>query len=130
MWRMRWFGLIKDDSVFLGHILDEINFLTNHVESLEFEDLLKDELLQRGVVRSLEIIGEASKNVSSELKEAHPEIEWRMMAGMRDKLIHHYFQVNWRIVWNVLTKEIPLLKVQIERITQEPLTNSQHDDSP
>jgi len=119
MWRKRWFGQIKDDSVFLGHILDEINFLTNHVESLEFEALLEDELLQRGVVRSLEIIGEASKNISLELKEAHPEIEWKMMAGMRDRLIHHYFQVNWKIVWNVLTKEIPLLKVQIEKMLQE-----------
>ncbi len=119
MWRKRWYGLIKDDSVFLGHILDEINFLTSHVESLQFEDLLEDELLQRGVVRSLEIIGEASKNISPELKESHPKIEWKMMAGMRDRLIHHYFHVNWKIVWNVLTKEIPLLKVQIEKILQE-----------
>lgn len=62
-----------------------------------------DGLLQRGVVRSLEIIGEASKNVSPELNAAHPEVEWKMMAAMRDKLIHHYFQVNWMIVWNVLT---------------------------
>jgi len=110
--------------------MDEIDFLMSHVGSLEFEDLLEDELLQRGVIRSLEIIGEASKNVSLELKEAHPEIEWRMMAGMRDKLIHHYFQVNWKIVWNVLTKEVPMLKIQIERILQEPLANSQHDDNP
>jgi uncharacterized protein with HEPN domain len=119
MWRKRWYGLIKDDSVYLGHILDEITFLTTHVENLEFEDLLEDELLQRGVVRSLEIIGEASKNVSPELKKEHPEIEWKMMAAMRDKLIHHYFQVNWKIVWNVLTTELPPLKVHIERILQD-----------
>ena len=119
MWRKRWCGLIKDDSVFLGHILDEIDFLISHVESLEFEDLLEDEVLQRGVIRSLEIIDEASKNVSPELKEAHQETEWRMMAGMRDRLIHRYFQVNWKIVWNVLTKEILLLNVQIEGMLRE-----------
>jgi uncharacterized protein with HEPN domain len=82
---------------------------------------LEDELLQRGVVRSLEIIGEASKNVSPELKKEHPEIEWKMMAAMRDKLIHHYFQENWKIVWNVLTMELPPLKVHIERILQDSL---------
>jgi uncharacterized protein with HEPN domain len=112
--------------------LDEIAFLTRHVERLGFEDLLEDELLQRGVIRSLEIIGEASKNVSPEIKKAHPEIEWKMMAAMRDKLIHRYFQVNWRIVWNVLTMEIPPLKVQIEEILQEsqPKSPSQdHHDS-
>ncbi len=77
MLKKRWFGLIKDDSVFLGHILDEIDFLMSHIENLEFEELLEDELLQRGVIRSLEIIGEASKNVSPKVKEAHPEVEWR-----------------------------------------------------
>jgi uncharacterized protein with HEPN domain len=96
MSRKRWYGLTKNDSVYLEHILDEIAFLTNHVERLRFEDLLEDELLQRGVIRSLEIIGEASKNISPQLKEAYPQIQWKMMAAMRDKLIHRYFQVNWR----------------------------------
>jgi uncharacterized protein with HEPN domain len=128
MWRKRWYGLTKDDSVYLEHILDEIAFLTSHVESLKFEDLLEDELLQRGVIRSLEIIGEASKNVSPGLKEAYPQIEWKMMAAMRDKLIHRYFQVNWRIVWNVLTMEIPSLRVQIEKILREQQANPPSQD--
>lgn len=98
--------------------------MTSHVEGLEFEDLLEDELLQRGVIRSLEIIGEASKNVSLELREAHPEIEWKMMAAMRDKLIHHYFQVNWKIVWNVLIRELPLLKIRIEQMLKDPNTKT------
>jgi len=86
---------------------------------LEFEDVLEDELLQRGIIRSLEIIGEASKNISDKLKAEHPEIEWKLMAGMRDKLIHHYFEVNWRIVWDALTMEIPLLKLQIETLISD-----------
>ena len=124
MSRKRWCGLTKQDSIYLEHILDEIEFLTSHVENLLFEDLLEDELLQRGVIRSLEIIGEASKNVSPGLKELHPEVEWKMMAAMRDKLIHRYFQVNWKIVWNVLTTEIPILEAQIEKILQDSHTAS------
>jgi uncharacterized protein with HEPN domain len=127
MSRKRWSGLTKDDSVYLEHILDEISFLTSHVERLTFEDLLADKLLQRGVIRSLEIIGEASKKVSPGLKEAYPQIQWKMMAAMRDKLIHRCFQMNWRIVWNVLTMEILPLKIQIEKILQglhaNPLSN-------
>ena len=80
--------------------------------------------MQRGVIRSLEIIGEASKNVSLEVKELYPDIEWKMMAAMRDKLIHRYFQVNWKIVWNVLAAEIPILQVQIEKILLDSNTNS------
>ncbi len=95
-----------------------IAFLTGHVENLSFEDLLEDELLQRGVIRSLEIIGEASKNVSLELKELYPEIEWKMMAAMRDKLIHRYFQVNWKIVWNVPTAEIPFCRPRLRRYSK------------
>ena len=124
MSRKRWSGLTKEDSVYLEHILDEIAFITIHVENLLFEDLQGDELLQRGVIRSLEIIGEASKNVSPELKERYPEIEWKMMAVMRDKLIHRYFQVNWKIVWNVLTAEIPILQAQIEKILKDADTDS------
>lgn len=124
MWRKRWCGLTKQDSIYLEHILDEIAFLTGHVENLSFDDLLEDELLQRGVIRSLEIIGEASKNISLEVKELYPDIEWKMMAAMRDKLIHRYFQVNWKIVWNVLAAEIPILQVQIEKILLDSNTNS------
>ncbi len=65
--------------------------MARYIEGLEFKELLEDELLQRGIIRSLEIIGEASKSVSHELKAEHPEIEWRLMAGMRDKLIHRYY---------------------------------------
>ena len=113
--RKRWCGLIKQDSIYLEHILDEIAFLTGHVENLSFEDLLEDELLQRGVIRSLEIIGEASKSVSLELKELYPEIEWKMMAAMRDKLIHRYFLVNWKIVWNVLPQKFPFCRPRLRR---------------
>ncbi len=89
---------MKQNLPFLRHILDETNFLLSETKGFSFEDLISNELLKRGCTRSIEIIGEAVKNLSSELKENHKDIDWKKMAGMRDKIIHYYFGVNWNIV--------------------------------
>ena len=80
---------------------------------------MRDPVLSRACVRSLEIIGEAVKNVSQELKDDHSEIEWRLIAGMRDKLIHQSFGVDWDVVVNVLKNEIKPLKAKIETLLLE-----------
>jgi len=110
---------LKQDEVFVKHILDEINFLMNKSKDLEYEGLIKDEILKRAFVRSLEVIGEATKNVSLEFKEKHPDIEWRELTGLRDKLIHRYFGVKWEIVWDIVRSKIPQLKEKIEDILEE-----------
>lgn len=110
---------MKDDRVFIRHILDEVNFIVKETRDLNYEDLISDEVLKRALVRSLEIIGEATKNLSESFKEKHTDIEWKELAGLRDKLIHHYFGVNWKRVWDVLKNLIPKLKEQIKVILEE-----------
>lgn len=110
---------MKQDEVFIRHILDEIDFLIDSSKGLEYDGLIKDETLKRAFVRSLEVIGEAAKNISSELRQKHPDIEWRELTGLRDKLIHKYFGVKWEIVWDVVKSKIPQLKERIEGVLEE-----------
>ncbi|MCF6359661.1 MAG: DUF86 domain-containing protein [Cyclobacteriaceae bacterium] len=101
----------------LKHILDECDFiLTSFPSDSSKKDLINDETLKRAVVRSLEIIGEATKKIPVDVKLKWSEIEWKNMAGMRDKLIHDYFGINYSIVWDVIMNKIPNLKNQIEKI--------------
>jgi uncharacterized protein with HEPN domain len=99
---------------FLRHILDECNYLMEKSQTVSFEEFSYDPTLTRAFTRSLEIIGEAVKKVPNDLRENHPELEWKAIAGMRDKLIHSYFDIDFELVWNVVTEKIPALKVQIE----------------
>lgn len=103
---------------YLRHILAEADFLIARSQGLNPERFEGDELLRRAFVRSLEIIGEASKKVSPAFRAEHPEVEWRAMAGMRDHLIHGYFAVDHELVWDVITTKIPALRQQIARILQ------------
>src|SRR4030043_137295 len=107
---------MKHNHVFLKHILDEIDFLTRETEGIKFEEFIKNEILKRACSRSLEIIGEAVKNLSLDFKKRYKEIEWKKIAGLRDKMIHGYFGVNWDIVLDVIRNQIPKLKEQVGNI--------------
>ena len=104
---------------FLRHILDEAEYLSVHSQGLSRERLISDETLRRAFVRSIEIIGEATKQVPETVRQKYPHIEWRAMAGMRDKLVHEYFGVDYDIVWDVVISKIPRLRREIELILQE-----------
>ncbi len=82
-------------------------------------EFVDDPVLTRAIVRSLEVIGEATKNLPNSLKKQYPEIPWRQMAGMRDKLIHQYFGVDYDIVWDIVTEEIPALHARIRTIVEQ-----------
>ena len=101
---------------YLRHILDECGFIWNAVGSISREAFLVDETLKRAVVRSLEVIGEATKQVPAAIRTAHPLIEWRAIAGIRDRLIHEYFGVDYEIVWDVATSKVPDLRAEVEKI--------------
>lgn len=104
---------------YLWDIIEECNYLLKKAEGLEFEQFLKDEDLKRAVVRSLEVIGEAVKKIPEDFKDEFKEIEWKDVAGMRDKLIHEYFGIDYEIVWKTLKEDIPWLKEVTEKILEE-----------
>lgn len=110
----------KDSAVYLKHIKDECAYLLSiSGKNFSKELFLQDETLKRAVVRSLEIIGEATKKVPADYKASRDYIKWKNMAGMRDRLIHDYMGVNYAIVWDVLKNKIPELFHQINQALEE-----------
>ncbi len=83
---------------------------------MTFDEFMEDELIQDGVVRNLEIIGEAVKHIPEDVKKNYPDIEWRKIAGLRDILIHAYFGIDLDVVWDVVKNKIPELKEKVENI--------------
>ncbi len=100
-----------------------MSYLVNRSKGLTQEDIFQNEDLNRAFARSLEIIGEATKQLPESLRKKYPEIEWRGLAGLRDKLIHHYFGLDYDILWDVISNEIPSALVIIERIIAEEIAN-------
>lgn len=109
----------KPGAEYLQHILDETEYLLEQVRKKGRDSLLTDGTLQRAAVRSLSIIGEAAKKVPAEIKSSHPEIPWIRMTGMRDKLVHDYFGIDYEIVWDVIDNELTSLRPLLERILEE-----------
>ena len=104
---------------YLKHIRDECEYVIQKSQDLTKEVFLGDETIKRAFVRSIEIIGEASKKVPDEYKSQHQNIQWKEMAGMRDVLIHGYFGINYNIVWDVVTSHLPDLYKDISNLILE-----------
>lgn len=105
----------KSATDYLQHILNECDFLLSVTATgLSKDALLEDEILKRAIVRSLEIIGEATKKIPADVKVKWNTVQWKNIAGMRDKLIHDYVGVDYTIVWDVVKNRIPILQTQIQ----------------
>ena len=107
---------MKDDTVYLRHILDAISQIEEYTVGMDQDDFMVARLVQDAVIRQFEVIGEATKNLSSGLKELYNHVPWKDIAGMRDKLIHQYFGVDLSSVWETVVHDLPPLKEGISGI--------------
>ncbi|MBN2160543.1 MAG: DUF86 domain-containing protein [Spirochaetes bacterium] len=110
---------MKNYKEFAKHIRDEIQFLMKHSGGLALERLISDQILLRAFIRSIEVIGEASKKIPDEVKARYPAIEWKKISGTRDVLIHHYFDIDKEILWDIVTNKIPALYEEIVKMIAE-----------
>ena len=107
---------MKHDKVYLQHILDEIEFIQKIVTNLTYESFIESEVYTRAFSRSIEIIGEAVKNLSQSFRDENSDIDWKKISGMRDKVIHQYFSVDYDLIWDAVKNKLPAIKQRIKEI--------------
>lgn len=109
----------RTDKEFLLDIKEAINRIEKYIIGITYEQFLEKTEKQDAIIRNFEIIGEAVKQLTKDFKYKHKDIEWKEISGMRDKIIHFYFGVNWDIVWKAIKNKLPTLKEKIEVILKE-----------
>lgn len=116
----------KDPSVFLEHILESIGRIEEYAKRKSKKEFLDDYEKQDAIIKRLEVIGEAVKNIPRDIKKKYPEVPWKKIAGMRDILIHEYFGIDLDLVWKIIIKDIPKFKKQILELLAEIFYQQNH----
>ena len=111
--------MARDEMIYLRHILDAINTVEEYLQGVDENQFKATQLLQDGTIRQIEIIGEAVRHISKDIRTTYPEIPWQDVAGMRDKLIHDYFGVDIEKVWDTARGDLPTLKDQVKGILSD-----------
>lgn len=106
----------RDVNLFIEDIIECINSIEEYSIGMNKDELEKSRMKQSAIIREIEVIGEAVKNIPESIKKKYEEIEWKKIAGMRDIIIHGYFRVDLNAVWNVIKKDLPVLKKHMEKI--------------
>lgn len=109
----------RDVSLYIKDMLESMERAENFVEGMEYDDFSKDEKTSFAVIRCIEVMGEAAKQVPESIRKKHPGIPWKSIAGMRDKVIHFYFGVNLEKVWLVVKEDLPKIKPKIRKILED-----------
>ncbi len=109
---------MRDTKLYLKDILSAMDSIEIFVDNMDFEEFKEDDKTSSAVIRKFEIIGEATKKLPDEIKNEYPDIPWREMAGMRDKLIHFYFRVKYELVWHTVKDVIPQIKPSLIKVYQ------------
>jgi len=115
----------KDPKIFLSHILESIEEINRNTGKITKNEFSTNKTIQDAVIRRLEIIGEATKNLPQSFKNNYPDIEWKKMAGLRDIIVHEYFGLSLKLIWGITQKDLPKLKKQIAKILKS-LEKSAH----
>ena len=118
----------KDPLVFIKHIRDSINEIDSFTKNVSKDKFIEEKLIQNAVIRSIEVVGEAVKNLPKDFKSKYKVIPWNKIAGMRDKIIHNYFGIDLETVWKVVKESIPELKNNIKNILEEQEATSAEND--
>ncbi len=118
----------RDVRLYLEDILESASRVLEYAEHMEFDDFLANKMAYDAILRNLELIGEAAKNVPNEIREHYSQVEWRKIAGLRDVLVHQYFGLEDETLWNIVKTEVPELLEQVKHILASE--NKNQDDTP
>ncbi len=108
----------RSDIAYLHDMLEAIQQVQSYVQGYDYEAFLQDRKTRDAVIRNLEVIGEAVRKLSRSLRARHPQVEWRAIAGFRDRLIHDYFGINYETVWQIIQDKLPSLQAELQKIIQ------------